>query len=510
VIVLGSGAYRIGSSVEFDWCSVNAVLTLKQQGYSPTVINYNPETVSTDYDICDRLYFDELSFERVQDIYELENPHGMIVSMGGQIPNDLVMRSHEAGMKILGTSALSIDSAEDRHKFSKLLDKLKVDQPEWQELTSLDEVKSFARKVGYPVLVRPSYVLSGAAMNVVWDEQTLEKYLVAASDVSPEHPIVVTKFLTRAKEIEIDAVAGDGKLIAWAISEHVENAGVHSGDATLILPPQKTYLATVRRIKQITRQIAEALKITGPFNIQFLAKENEIKVIECNLRASRSFPFVSKVFRINFIDLATRAMLGLPIPQVPTSSLELDYVGVKASQFSFSRLKGADPVTGVEMASTGEVGCLGDDLYDAFLKALISTGFKLPRKSILLSISGDENRWAVLDSVRQMMDLGFEMYATDHTHQFFAKQGIKTALLHKMHEKREPNVATYLTEGKIDMLISMPGATGSDYGDSYQIRRMAVDFAVPLINNAQMVKLFSFAIAKKKIGDLEVKAWQEY
>ncbi len=510
VIVLGSGAYRIGSSVEFDWCCVNTVLTLRTLGYKPIVINYNPETVSTDYDICDKLYFEELSFERVQDICEAEEPVGIILSVGGQIPNELAMRCDEAGMRILGTSARSIDTAENRHKFSMLLDGLGVDQPEWKELSKLDDVKCFARKVGYPILVRPSYVLSGAAMNVVFEESSLEKYLSAAADVSPEHPVVITKFLTHAKEIEIDAVAKNGRLLVWAILEHVEDAGVHSGDATLVLPPQKTYLETVRRIRLITAQIAKALQITGPFNIQFLAKDNDVKVIECNLRASRSLPFVSKVFKTNFIDVATRAIMDAPFSVSQRSSLELDYVGVKASQFSFSRLKGADPVTGVEMSSTGEVGCLGCDLYDAFLKALLSTGFNLPRKSILLSVSGDEHRFQLMESVQLLRKLGFDLYATEHTRDFFATRGIETQLLHKLKDKVEPNVGTYLAEGKIDMVISMPGVYGSDFGDTYHIRRMAVDYAVPLLNNPHMVKLLVNALAHRGVGGLETKAWQEY
>ncbi|MDQ7779843.1 MAG: carbamoyl-phosphate synthase large subunit [Planctomycetota bacterium] len=510
VIVLGSGAYRIGSSVEFDWCSVNTVLTLGQLGYKPIVINYNPETVSTDYDICDKLYFEELSFERVQDIYDIEQPAGMIVSVGGQIPNDLAIRCHEAGMTVLGTSPESIDTAENRHKFSMLLDRLGVDQPEWKELTKIEEVKCFARKAGYPVLVRPSYVLSGAAMNVVFEETSLEKYLTAAADVSPEHPVVVTKFLTHAKEIEIDAVAKDGKLLVWAILEHVEDAGVHSGDATLVLPPQKTYLETVRRVRLVTARIAEALRITGPFNIQFLAKENEVKVIECNLRASRSLPFVTKVFKTNFIDVATRAIMDAPLTVSQRSSLELDYVGVKASQFSFSRLKGADPTTGVEMSSTGEVGCLGADLHDAFLKALLSTGFNLPKKNILVSVSGDEHRFEIMESVQLLKKLGYELFATEHTRDFYKQRGIETRLLYKLREKTEPNVGAYLAEGKIDLVISMPGVYGSDYGDTYEVRRMAVDYAVPLLNNPHMVKMFVNAIAKKSAADLEVKAWQDY
>ena len=400
VIVLGSGAYRIGSSVEFDWCCVNAAKAAKAIGYSTVMVNYNPETVSTDYDECDRLYFEELSFERVLDIYELEEPLGLILSMGGQIPNNLAMKCHAAGLRVLGTSPLSIDRAEDRHKFSRLLDDIGIDQPLWKELTTLEEAKSFAKRVGYPVLVRPSYVLSGAAMNVIFNEENMEKFITMASCVNPEHPVVISKFIEQAKEIEIDAVANRGNVVIYAMSEHVELAGVHSGDATMMLPPQRIYLETVKRIKRITRQLARSLDITGPFNVQFIAKDNDVKVIECNVRASRSFPFVSKVFKHNFIDIATRAILGAEIPSIDKSSLELDYVGVKSAQFSFSRLKEADPVSHVEMASTGEVGCLGDDVYDAFLKSFLSTGMRFPRTNVLLSISGDENRFDLLDEVK--------------------------------------------------------------------------------------------------------------
>lgn len=511
VVVLGSGAYRIGSSVEFDWCCVNAVLTAKKLNYKTIMINYNPETVSTDYDICDRLYFDELSFECVCDIYEKENPIGIIVSMGGQIPNNIVIRLDKAGAKILGTSAESIDNAEDRYKFSKLLDSLGIDQPEWKELTSIEEAEEFANKVGYPVLIRPSYVLSGAAMNVAFSEEDLENYLIKASEVSEEHPVVITKFITDAREIEIDAVANNGKLVVWAVTEHVENAGVHSGDATMVLPPQKTYIETMRRIKKIARQIARSLKITGPFNIQFLAKSNEVKVIECNLRASRSFPFVSKVNKVNFIDLATKAILGKKIKQAAKSVLEVDYVGVKAPQFSFSRLKGADPILSVEMASTGEVACLGEDLHDAFLKSIISTGFKLPNSSVLLSVSSDENRFKILEAAKKLQDMGFEIFATEHTHLFFQKKGVDSTLMYKVHEKKEPNVIDYLRKGKLDLVINIPKVyLKSELDDKYVLRRTAVDFSVPLITNIQLANLFIDAISMLKMDDLEIKAWDEY
>jgi len=411
IVVLGSGPYRIGSSVEFDWCCVNSVMTLNRLKYSTIMINCNPETVSTDYDICDKLYFEELSFERVMDIYEKENPKGLIVSMGGQVANNLAVKLHEQKVEILGTSPIQIDNAENRYKFSKILDGLNIDQPEWREFTDIKEANLFAAKVEYPVLIRPSYVLSGAAMNVVFSEENLVNYINAATDVSPEHPIVISKFISGAKEIEIDAVANSGEVLIYAISEHIENAGVHSGDANMALPPQKTYLATTRQIKSVARKLAKELNITGPFNIQFLAKDNKIKVIECNLRSSRSFPFVSKVFKKNFIDIATKAILGEEIPQITSSSLDLDYVGVKAPQFSFSRLKGADPITHVEMASTGEVACIGDDVHEAFLKSLISTGMKLPEKSVLISISGDKNRYKMLDSIRKLQQMNFTIYA---------------------------------------------------------------------------------------------------
>ncbi len=510
VIVLGSGAYRIGSSVEFDWCCVNSIVTLKKSGYSTIMINYNPETVSTDYDICDRLYFDELSLERVLDIYEKENPLGVIISMGGQIPNNLAMRLHRQNVKLLGTSPLSIDNAEDRHKFSAMLDVLNIDQPEWMEAKSLEEANKFAEKVGYPVLIRPSYVLSGAAMSTACDRKELEQYLQKAVEVSKKHPVVVSKFIIDAKEIEIDAVAQNGEIIIYAISEHIENAGVHSGDATMVLPPQYTYLETIRKIKEATKKIAEALKITGPFNIQFIAKDNQIKVIECNLRASRSFPFVSKVTKNNFIDLATKAMLGLDI-KGKYNTLDLDYLGVKASQFSFSRLHGADPVLGVEMASTGEVGCLGDDINEAFLKSLLSVGFVIPNSNVLLSTGPIESKAYLLESVKKLEEMGFKIYATRGTAKFLELNEVKVDTLYWPLEKKEPNVLTYLQEKKIDLVINIPKSlVQEELENDYLIRRKAVDFNIPLLTNEKISKLFIESIYKKKINDLKIKSWDEY
>ena len=511
VIVLGGGAYRIGSSVEFDWCCVNAVITLRKLKYNTVMINYNPETVSTDYDICDKLYFDELSFERVLDIYEKENPLGIIISMGGQIPNNLALKCHNVGVKIVGTSPISIDNSEDRHKFSKLLDEISVDQPAWKELSSLDDAKIFAKKVGYPVLVRPSYVLSGAAMSVVLSENELEEYLKKASAVNKEHTVVISKFITDAKEIEIDAVADKGELFCYAISEHVENAGVHSGDATLVLPPQRTYLETTRRIKAITKEIAKALKITGPFNIQFIAKDNDVKVIECNLRASRSFPFVSKVLKINFIDIATKLMMGKNVPKISKSAFDLDYVGVKAPMFSFTRLKGSDPILGVEMASTGEVACLGDDFDEAFLKSLISVGFKLPKKNILLSTGPLYAKAELLDSKRALARMGFKFYATKGTADFMKENRMESEVLHWPLEKKEPNTLSYIADGKIDLVINIPKSIQKEELDNdYIIRRKAVDFDVPLITNLQIAKRFVEAISRIKIEDLKIKSWDEY
>ncbi len=495
VAVLGGGAYRIGSSVEFDWCCVNSVITLSNLNYSTIMINCNPETVSTDYDICDKLYFDELTFERVLDIYEKENPSGVLVSMGGQIPNNLALLLHKTGVPILGTSPLSIDKAEDRHKFSQLLDELEIDQPAWRELSSMREAEKFANKVGYPVLVRPSYVLSGAAMSIALSSDELKGYLKKASEVNKEYPVVVSKFITGAKEIEIDAVAKNGELYCYAISEHVENAGVHSGDATMVLPPQRTYLETMRRIKIIAKKIARSLKITGPFNIQFIAKDNDIKVIECNLRASRSFPFVSKVFKINFIDLATKIIMGKRVHRIDRSSFDLDYVGVKAPQFSFTRLKGSDPIIGVEMASTGEVACLGDNFNEAFLKSLISVGFELPRKTILLSTGPIDSKAEFLDSTRTLDRMGFKFYATKGTSDFMKANGIKVDVLYWPLENKKPNTLSYIADGKIDLVINIPkNIKKEELDNDYLIRRKAVDFNVPLITNLKLAKRFVEAI----------------
>ncbi|MBN2567072.1 carbamoyl-phosphate synthase (glutamine-hydrolyzing) large subunit [Candidatus Woesearchaeota archaeon] len=510
IIVLGSGAYRIGSSVEFDWCAVSAAQTLSEIGHETIMINYNPETVSTDYDVCDRLYFDELSFESVQDIYEKERPEGIILSVGGQIPNNLAMRCHAKGLKVIGTSPTDIDTAENRHAFSQALDELGIDQPAWKELTGFDEAARFAASVGYPVLVRPSYILSGAAMNVAFTRDDLRAFLSAATEVSPEHPVVITKFITGAREIEIDAVADKGRLSLWAVSEHVENAGVHSGDATLVLPPQKTYLETIRRIRRITERIAARLSISGPFNIQFIAKDNDIKVIECNLRASRSFPFVSKVCKENFIAHATRLMLGRR-SAARNNSLDLGYVGVKYPQFSFSRLKGADPVLGVEMASTGEVGCLGDTLEEAFLKAVIATGVRITKRSVLLSVSGEKNRYRMLDEMRALHRLGYVIYATEHTAAFLARNGIAARRVRKIHERRRPTVMDHLVVGRIGLVINIPDVTKKAFiDDSYLLRRAAIDFSVPLFTNMELAKLFIGAIEKTRVEDLRITAWHEY
>lgn len=510
IMVLGSGSYSIGSSVEFDWCCVNAVISLKKKGWETIMVNYNPETVSTDYDICDRLYFEELSFERVLDIYKKERPRGIILSMGGQIPNNLALKCHRAGMRILGTSPESIDMAENRYKFSRLLDELDIDQPEWKELTSVEEAEKFSRRIGYPVLVRPSYVLSGAAMSVVFDERDLDMYLKKASRVSPEYPVVISKFILNAKEIEMDAVAKNGEIVVSAIVEHVENAGVHSGDATMVLPPQKTYIETMRRIRETGKKIARALNITGPFNIQFIAKDNAIKVIECNLRASRSFPFVSKVSKVNFIDLAVQAMLGKPLAN-KKSTLDLNYVGVKAPQFSFSRLKGADPTLGVEMASTGEVACLGEDVYEAFLKSIISAGFVLPQKNILLSIGSRTEKHKFLEYAKTLSELGFTIFATEQTSEFLRNQGIANTMLYKVHEKKKPNIMDYLAQRKIDFVISVPDPERKSAFDSdYILRRATVDFSIPLLTNLQVSELFVQALSRKTLADLQVKHWAEY
>ena len=511
VVVLGSGAYRIGSSVEFDWCCVNAVMSLNKLEYNTIMINCNPETVSTDYDICDKLYFEQLTFERVLDIYDKENPDGVIISMGGQIPNNLAVKLHNAGVKIVGTSPSQIDNAENRHKFSQILDRLEVDQPEWKELTSLSEAKAFAKNVGYPVLIRPSYVLSGAAMSIVVSDDELEEYLKKASEISKDHPVVISKFITDAREIEVDAVGDNGDLFCYAISEHVENAGVHSGDATIVLPPQRTYLETMRRVKMVTRQIARELKITGPFNIQFIAKDNEVKVIECNLRASRSFPFVSKVLKINFIEIATKLMMGEKVPRIDKSSFDVDYVGVKAPQFSFTRLKGSDPVLGVEMASTGEVACLGDDFNEAFLKSFLSTGFKIPKKAVMLSTGTLKDKADFLSETKKLYDMGLKFYATNGTAKFLREHGMEAEVLNWPLEKEEPNVITFLNEGKIDLVINIPkNEEKYELDNDYLIRRKAVDMNVNLITNVQVAKRFVKSIEKFKEADLSIKSWDEF
>ncbi len=511
VIVLGSGAYRIGSSVEFDWCSVSALDAVNKEGYRSIMINYNPETVSTDYDVCDRLYFDELSFERVLDIYELELPKGVIISTGGQIPNNLAIRLDSQNVSILGTSAKSIDNAENRHKFSMMLDNLKVDQPKWKELTSIREIYDFIDEVGFPVLIRPSYVLSGAAMNVVSNKDELEYFLNLAANVSKQYPVVVSEFIQQAKEIEIDGVANKGDLTAYAISEHVEFAGVHSGDATIVFPPQKIYFETIRRIKKITRQITEALNISGPFNIQFLAKDNDIKVIECNLRASRSFPFVSKVLKINLIEIATKVMLGLPVEKPSKSIFELEYIGVKAPQFSFSRLKKADPVLGVDMSSTGEVGCIGDNYYEAILKSMLSVGYKIPKKNILLSTGPMRSKVELLNSCRLLEEKGYNLFATKGTAQFLELNGIEATTLHWPDEKEKPNTLDYLKNNMIDLVINIPkDLTSSELSNDYTIRRSAVDYNIPIITNARLASAFLIGICKLNIEDIAIKSWDEY
>ncbi|WP_337873497.1 carbamoyl-phosphate synthase (glutamine-hydrolyzing) large subunit, partial [Ignavibacterium sp.] len=492
IIVLGSGPYRIGSSVEFDWCCVNAATQVNKSGYKSIMINCNPETVSTDYDICDKLYFEQLTLERVLDICDKENPAGVIVSMGGQIPNNLAMKLHKAGIKIIGTSPEQIDNAESRHKFSQILDEIEVDQPEWREVTSLEDAKQFANKVGYPVLIRPSYVLSGAAMSIVLTEDELDLYLKKATELNNEHPVVISKFITDAREIEVDAVATEGELFCYAIAEHVENAGVHSGDATIVLPPQRTYLETMRKVKLITKKIARALEITGPFNIQYIAKDNEVKVIECNLRASRSFPFVSKTLKINFIEIATRLMLGEKVPRIDKSSFDLDYVGVKASQFSFTRLKGSDPVTGVEMSSTGEVACLGDDFNEAFLKSILATGFKIPQKGVMLSTGTPKNKAELIDELKILQKMGLKFYGTKGTAEFYKENGsLDVEVLYRPFDNKEPSILTYMSEGKIDLVINIPKTAEKVELDSdYIIRRKAVDLNIPLLTNIQIAKRF--------------------
>ena len=511
VLVLGSGAYRIGSSVEFDWCAVSSVQALRRMGHQTILVNHNPETVSTDYNECDRLYFDEISLETVLEICRRDKPLGVVVSVGGQAPNNLAMALAAAGVRLLGTSAQGIDTAEDRHKFSRLLDELGVVQPLWKELINEDDALEFARSAGYPVLVRPSYVLSGAAMGVASNDAELERFLKRATKVSPLHPVVISKFLENARELEFDAVASYGELIVSAVSEHVENAGVHSGDATLVLPPQRTYLETVRRIRRISSRIAAALKIHGPFNIQFLAKGNEVSVIECNLRASRSFPFVSKVLRINFIDIATEVMMGRPVPVHSGSVMDLNYVGVKAPQFSFTRLEGADPVLGVEMASTGEVGCLGDDFEEAFLKALLSVGFRLPVKSVLLSTGPIENKAAFLEQARTLLDMGVKLYATEGTAAFLGVNSVPAEVLHWPSEARSPNALEYLSQRKIDLVINIPKSSGEEeLANDYLIRRKAADFGIPLVTNLQLAQRLVEALSKKNLAELQIKSWQEY
>ena len=512
VIVLGSGAYRIGSSVEFDWCSVNALTTVRKEGWRSVMINYNPETVSTDYDMCDRLYFDELTFERVMDIIELENPHGVILSVGGQIPNNLATRLDAQKVNILGTSAYDIDHAEDRHKFSSMLDELGIDQPRWRELTSLDDIYDFVDEVGYPVLVRPSYVLSGAAMNVCSNNSELEMFLKLAANVSKQHPVVVSEFIQNAKEIEMDAVARDGEVLLYAISEHIEFAGVHSGDATIQFPPQKLYVETMRRIKKVAGQIAKALHISGPFNIQFLAKNNDIKVIECNLRASRSFPFVSKVLKINFIELATRVMMGLSVEKPAKNEFDLDYVGIKASQFSFSRLQKADPVLGVDMASTGEVGCIGDDTSEAVLKSMLSVGYRVPEKNILLSTGGAKQKAALLDAARTLHEKGYNLYATGGSHQFLNDNGIPAVKVYWPSEgDKEPQALQMLHDKQIDLVVNIPkNLTATELSNGYKIRRAAIDFNIPLITNARLADAFIHAFCSMSVDEIQIKSWDEY
>lgn len=513
VVVLGSGAYRIGSSVEFDWCSVNAIQTARKLGYKSIMINYNPETVSTDYDMCDRLYFDELSFERVLDVIDLEQPRGVIVSVGGQIPNNLAMKLYRQAVPILGTSPISIDRAENRNKFSAMLDQLGIDQPAWQELTSLDDVKAFVAKVGYPVLVRPSYVLSGAAMNVCYDEEGLTRFLQMASEVSKEYPVVVSQFMQETKEIEFDAVAQNGEIVEYAISEHIEYAGVHSGDATLVFPAQQIYFSTARQIKKISRRIAQELNISGPFNIQYLARKNEVKVIECNLRASRSFPFVSKVLKRNFIETATRIMLDAPYTRPDKSAFDIDRIGVKASQFSFARLQNADPVLGVDMSSTGEVGCLGDDFNEALLNALIATGYKIPKQSVLLSSGATKSKVDLLDASHMLSKNGYHIYATAGTATFLNSHGIPTTPVFWPDERphAENNVMKMIAEHKFDLIVNIPkNHSKRELTNGYRIRRGAIDHNIPLMTNARLAKAFIEAFCQMKQEDIQIKSWQEY
>jgi len=511
IVVLGSGAYRIGSSVEFDWCGVQALNTIRKEGYRSVMINYNPETVSTDYDMCDRLYFDELTLERVLDILELENPHGVIVSTGGQIPNNLAVRLDENKIPILGTTAKSIDNAEDRHKFSAMLDRIGVDQPRWKELSTLEEVNAFVEEVGFPVLVRPSYVLSGAAMNVCSNEEELVRFLNVAANVSKKHPVVVSQFIENAKEVEMDAVAENGEIVVYAISEHIEFAGVHSGDATIQFPAQKLYIETLRRIKRISRKIAKELDISGPFNIQYLAKGNDIKVIECNLRASRSFPFVSKVLKINFIDIATRVMLGLPVERLNGNEFDLDYVGIKASQFSFNRLQKADPVLGVDMASTGEVGCLGDDTSEAIIKSMLSVGYRIPEKAVLLSTGTPKQKVVLLDASRLLHSKGYKLYATGGTYRFLKENGIECTHVHWPSDSRQPQALDLLHRHEVDMVINIPrDLSAGELDNGYKIRRAAIDLNIPLLTNARLADAFITAFCTLKQEDIEIKSWDEY
>ena len=512
IVVLGSGAYRIGSSVEFDWCGVQALNTIRKEGYRSVMINYNPETVSTDYDMCDRLYFDELTFERVMDILELENPHGVIISTGGQIPNNLALRLDAQKVPILGTSAKSIDNAEDREKFSAMLDRIGVDQPRWRELTSMDDINEFVEEVGFPVLVRPSYVLSGAAMNVCSNQEELERFLQLAANVSKKHPVVVSQFIEHAKEVEMDAVAQNGEIVAYAISEHIEFAGVHSGDATIQFPPQKLYVETVRRIKRISREIARELNISGPFNIQYLARENDIKVIECNLRASRSFPFVSKVLKINLIELATKVMLGLPVEKPNKNLFELDYVGIKASQFSFNRLQKADPVLGVDMASTGEVGCIGSDTSCAVLKAMLSVGYRIPKKNILLSTGTPKQKVEMLSAARLLQQKGYKLFATGGTSKFLTENGVENTQVYWPSEtNQQPQALDMLHKKEIDMVVNIPkNLTAGELSNGYKIRRAAIDLNVPLITNARLASAFINAFCTMTVDDIAIKSWEEY
>lgn len=511
IIVLGSGAYRIGSSVEFDWCGVQALQTIRKEGYRSVMINYNPETVSTDYDMCDRLYFDELTFERVMDIIDLECPHGVIVSTGGQIPNNLAMRLDGQHVPILGTSAKDIDNAEDRAKFSSMLTRNGIDQPEWSALTTMEDINTFISKVGFPVLVRPSYVLSGAAMNVCSNQEELEKFLRLAANVSEDHPVVVSRFIEHAKEVEMDAVARNGEIIAYAISEHIEFAGVHSGDATIQFPPQKLYCETVRRIKRVSRKIAEELHISGPFNIQFLAKENDIKVIECNLRASRSFPFVSKVLKINLIELATKVMLGLPVEKPSKTLFDLDYVGIKASQFSFNRLQKADPVLGVDMASTGEVGCLGDDTSTALLKSMLSVGQRVPEKNILLSTGSAKQKAEMLDAARMLVEHGYKLYATSGSSKYLSENGVENTEVFWPSEDKQPQAIDMLHNHEIDLVVNIPkNLTAGELTNGYKIRRAAIDLNVPLITNSRLASAFINAFCRIKLDDIDIKSWAEY